>query len=146
MGLDMYLNAKKYLSEYDDAVAEKRVAVCEIFGGLDVKEISVRAMYWRKANAIHNWFVENVQDGEDNCAPYHVSRENIEQLINDIATVLENRGEAEEILPTGAGFFFGSTDYDDYYFEELERTKNELTALINNPLLKGFEFEYQASW
>ena len=146
MGLDMYLSAKKYLSEYDDAVAEKRVAVCEIFGGLDIKEISARVMYWRKANAIHNWFVENVQDGEDNCAPYYVSRENIEQLINDIATVLENRGEAEEILPTGAGFFFGTTEYDDYYFEELERTKTELTALINNPLLKGFEFEYQASW
>lgn len=146
MGLDMYLNAKKYLSEYDIAVAEKRAAVSIIFGGLDVQEISVRAMYWRKANAIHNWFVENVQDGEDNCAPYYVSRENIEQLINDIATVLENRSKAEKILPTGSGFFFGSTEYDSYYFEELERTLAELLALIINPSLDGFEFEYQASW
>lgn len=146
MGLDMYLNAKKYLSEYDIAVAEKRAAVSIIFGGLDVQEISVRAMYWRKANAIHNWFVENVQDGEDNCAPYYVSRENIEQLINDIATVLENRGKAEKILPTGSGFFFGSTEYDSYYFEELERTLAELLALIINPLLDGFDFEYRSSW
>lgn len=146
MGLDMYLNAKKYLSEYDIAVAEKRAAVSIIFGGLDVQEISVRAMYWRKANAIHNWFVENVQDGEDNCAPYYVSRENIEQLINDIATVLENRGKAEKILPTGSGFFFGSTEYDSYYFEELERTLAELLALIINPLLDGFDFEYHSSW
>lgn len=146
MGLDMYLNAKKYLAEYDTAVAEKRAAVSEIFGGLDVKEIVVRAMYWRKANAIHNWFVKNVQEGEDDCGSYYVSRENIEQLINDIATVLESRDKAHKILPTGSGFFFGSTEYDSYYFEELERTKNELTALINNPLLDGFDFEYHSSW
>lgn len=146
MGLDMYLNAKKYLSEYDIAVAEKRAAVSIIFGGLDVREISVRAMYWRKANAIHNWFVKNVQDGEDDCKDYYVSRENIEQLINDIATVLESRGKAEEILPTGSGFFFGSTEYNSYYFEELERTLAELLALINNPLFDGFDFEYHSSW
>ena len=35
--------------------------------------------YWRKANQIHNWFVENVQDGEDDCC-YHneVTKEYLE--------------------------------------------------------------------
>ena len=32
--------------------------------------IAEQVGYWRKANAIHQWFVDNVQDGEDDC-DYH---------------------------------------------------------------------------
>jgi len=54
---------------------------------LVAKEVSLEAMYWRKANAIHGWFVENCQDGEDNCQEYWVSREkliNLKDLCQDI--------------------------------------------------------------
>ena len=34
------------------------------------KYIAEQIGYWRKANAIHQWFVDNVQDGEDDC-DYH---------------------------------------------------------------------------
>lgn len=37
--------------------------------------------YWRKANQIHNWFVENVQDGSDDCNSYIVSKEQIDELL-----------------------------------------------------------------
>ncbi len=45
------------------------------------KRISEPVGYWRKANAIHRWFVENVQDGEDDC-DYHreVTAEDLEEL------------------------------------------------------------------
>lgn len=36
--------------------------------------------YWRKANAIHRWFVQNVQGGVDDCGTYIVTREQLEQL------------------------------------------------------------------
>ncbi len=31
----------------------------------EVTTIREEVLYWRKANAIHQWFVENVQGGED---------------------------------------------------------------------------------
>lgn len=45
--------------------------------------------YWRKSNEIHNWFVENVQDGVDDCC-YHdeVTRETLEELLDICKRVL----------------------------------------------------------
>lgn len=45
--------------------------------------------YWRKANEIHNWFVENIQDGEDDCR-YHneVTKEDLEELMDICHEVL----------------------------------------------------------
>ena len=58
--------------------------------------------------------------------------------------MLSDRSQAEELLPTTSGFFFGSTEYDEYYFEELERTEKELTELLRD---KTWDYlEYQASW
>ena len=37
-------------------------------------------MYWRKANAIHKWFVDNVQGGEDDCREYPVSNDQLIEL------------------------------------------------------------------
>lgn len=47
--------------------------------------------YWRKANEIHNWFVENVQDGEDDC-DYHneCTREILEDLLHTCKIVLDS--------------------------------------------------------
>ena len=44
------------------------------------KRMSESVGYWRKANQIHKWFVEHVQDGEDDCGEYAVSRFKLEQL------------------------------------------------------------------
>lgn len=45
--------------------------------------------YWRKANMIHNWFVDHVQDGEDDCQ-YHreVTEEDLQELLDTCRTVL----------------------------------------------------------
>lgn len=77
MGLDMYLNGKKYVQdwphEHEDGVipetteAKKVQKVCGLT--LPVTYIYVKVGYWRKANAVHKWFVENVQDGVDECDP-----------------------------------------------------------------------------
>ena len=99
--------------------------------------------YWRKANQIHNWFVENVQDGEDNCGSYYVTRQQLEELKATCIEVLAHKELAEDLLPTGAGFFFGSTTYDEYYYGDLDET----IKIINRCLESKFDgFEYQSSW
>jgi hypothetical protein len=86
-----------------------------------------------------------VQEGEDDCKEYYVSREKLEELKNLCEQVLANRSLAAELLPSISGFFFGGTEYDDWYFSDLELT----VEIVNDTLLlseKDWNFYYQSSW
>ena len=150
MGLDMYLSAKRYVSTFrksDEALRGELDKLTEMTGGLEIQEVSCEAMYWRKANAIHDWFVKNVQEGVDNCGSYYVSKEKLKELVELCKEVMANKGRAVELLPTASGFFFGSTDFDDYYFEDVQNTITRLESLLGNPeIADNFEFYYQSSW
>ena len=152
MGLDCYLNARKYVSPYsDEEFSGKLNKLTESITGWKAKEIVFEVGYWRKANAIHNWFVRNVQEGVDDCKEYHVDYDSIVTLYNFVCEVLENREKAEELLPSASGFFFGSTEYDEYYFGDLEDTKNMLKPLVEmidskDDSIFEFDFYYRASW
>lgn len=45
--------------------------------------------YWRKANQIHNWFVQNVQDGEDDCGIYEVTQSKLIELRDTCQKVID---------------------------------------------------------
>lgn len=156
MGLDMYLTGKRYLSKYfnegDEAVAD---SIAEQFPELKgkpgrfgdsscVKEVQIEAGYWRKANAIHKWFVDNVQGGEDECRPHYVSRDQLEELREACLQVLEDPSKASELLPAQAGFFFGSTDYDEGYMHDIKQTIQIINDALELP--PSWEFEYRSSW
>ena len=165
MGLDMYFNAKRYLSEYIETDAEIQSKVKEIASGFidewKPKEITYEVGYWRKANQIHNWFVQNVQDGEDDCKEYYVTPESIIELYEVVSEVLASGSKevAEDKLPPQSGFFFGSYDIDEWYWQDLEHTKQVLQPLIDafneasemgyesykHPIHQ-FEFYYRSSW
>jgi len=105
-------------------------------------------MYWRKANAIHNWFVQNVQDGVDNCGSYYVNRGDMVKLRDTVREVLADTSKADDLLPTQSGCFFGSVEYDKGYWVDLEDTDKRLTAILEMPEdeFKQWDFEYQSSW
>ena len=173
MGLDMYLVRKKYVgAEYKHrnvkgtiyiTIGDKQMPVD--FDRVSYIEESVG--YWRKANAIHNWFVENVQDGVDNCGNYYVSTEQLKELlelckkVKKIAKVkdgeheedriIENEEEVEELLPTCEGCFFGTTTYDGWYMQDIDYTIDLLKKLLKeekelNELGFYSDFEYSSSW
>jgi hypothetical protein len=155
MGLDMYLTAKKYL--WSDADKELSAKINEAIGvepdfekrfngsSLVAKEISLDAMYWRKANAIHGWFVNVVQYGEDNCKEYEVDREQLETLRDLCKDILEHPdAERETDLEPTEGFFFGSYEKDEWYYEDLKNTVEGLDRVLALP--DEYSFHYQASW
>lgn len=162
MGLDMYLYAKKFVAgttwEQGENGGYKAVTVPEFQTVLDAAGLTladVRAdlpsvtldftvAYWRKANAIHNWFVNTCADGVDNCQPAWVSRDALEELRDTVAEVLETKDTA--LLPPQDGFFFGSTEIDEWYWKDLEETLDTLNSILSNPKFKDWDFEYQASW
>lgn len=103
-----------------------------------------QVIYWRKSNQVHNWFVVNAQDGEDNCQPHSVSREQLEELRDLCRTVLEDNDKAEELLPTRPGFFFGATDYDEWYYYDLQYTVEKIDEALNDD--RYLYFEYCSWW
>jgi hypothetical protein len=159
MGLDMYLKARRahYVSRFDGSdfdkpsefsEALKKVPVPKAFDCSFPEVVECEAIYWRKANAIHRWFVQSVQDGEDDCRSYHVSEKDLQALLYAVREVLADRSKAEELLPTESGFFFGVTEYDEGYWQDLEYTDKRLTAILEMPEeeFKQWDFEYQSSW
>lgn len=149
MGLDMHLKRRKYVKNWNHTPDEKRFHGVAFIGNKpinlnNIQYLEFEAMYWRKMNAIHNWFVENVQDGKDDCGNYFVQREQIEKLLLTIDHVLQNKDDASKLLETKAGCFFGSTEIDDWYFDQLVETRIRLRdELNNNP---DDEFYYESSW
>jgi hypothetical protein len=110
-----------------------------------VEKITEEVIYWRKANAIHNWFVKNIQEGNDDCGTYYVSKENLENLLKIVKKVLINPILADQLLPTHEGFFFGGAEYDKWYFQDLEKTETELTKILKN-WNDEWEYHYHSSW
>jgi hypothetical protein len=154
MGLDMYLSAKKYMSRYfDEADTEKIKTINELFGveGVEdddygAQEVIFRVAYWRKANAIHDWFVRNVQDGRDECQESWVSREQLKELADICKQIVADPKKAEELMPTRSGFFFGSTDYDEWYMQEMQHTADRIEKILAEPAFAKADFYYQSSW
>lgn len=170
MGLDQYLYASRYLhrseiniDDTDELSKRMKVGneqankVLQAIGLTDLQLTSggvwvkVEVGYWRKANHIHAWFVEKVQDGKDDCGEYYVTKEQLGEL-RDVCNLMTTASKEKlpelgaKYLPTKAGFFFGTTDYGDYYMGDLVRTVKLIDDVLHNPQLKEFEFYYSSSW
>lgn len=181
MGLDMYLSAEKFVSGWQfrmpDGTVDAKMKdplfdpILKLIGDVPVAagsrnlSIEVTVAYWRKANQIHKWFVDNVQDGSDECQKQYVERSQLEALRDLVRSLLQQRENAKtpkaiealhkriaEELPPQSGFFFGSDEVDDYYFDDLKETDEQLTAILDNDILNAdlglgsWTFYYQSSW
>ena len=56
--------------------------------------------------------------------------DDLKALHDRVKAVLSDRSLAPKLLPTSPGFFFGSLEYDDWYFGQLEYFDRELDALM----------------
>ena len=150
MGLDMYLDKRSYVRQWEHIDADKQYNVEVTRGGeptnIDpkkVKYIIEEAGYWRKANAIHKWFVDNVQGGVDDCRDAYVSSEDLQKLLTLCRQVEADNSLAESLLPSASGFFFGGTEYDEWYFKDISNT---ITILEEALADKNADYYYSSSW
>jgi len=153
MGLDMNLTADRYLFQFGgvddkDKIEKINSMFPELPEGSQVKEVTAEIIYWRKANAIHKWFVDNVQEGVDECQKSYVSQKNLQKLLETCKAVLANPSQAETLLPSQNGFFFGGTEYDEWYIKDLERTVEVLENIVPKMEtdFREWMFYYQSSW
>lgn len=158
MGLDMFLTKRIYVgAQFKHRNVTGNINITAYGKPIPINFDKVSYIvedvaYWRKANAIHNWFVENVQDGVDDCRKYYVSHKKLRELLDTCKTVLnsskdgliiEDSSVAVELLPTTNGFFFGSTDYDEYYLDDIKYTIDVLEEALKD---ENAEFYYCSSW
>ncbi len=119
----------------------------------EFSENSTEIAYWRKANQIHKWFVDNVQDGVDDGevheVPINKLLEFYDQLINARLTRNAN------LFPPMSGFFFGNTDINEYYWETLRDTIEMLAPevqrireMVQDGTIGSYtqKYYYYASW
>ncbi len=178
MGLDMYLQKRIFIGNKWRKNKQLKITPDKNEFGIKSARISVieeELGYWRKANAIHNWFVENCNHGEDNNGQMQISREQLQELLEtcrkvkiasklipakitngytfdgknriynyEDGQIIEDSSLAKQLLPTIEGFFFGSTDYDQYYLQDIEDTIKILELALSEP--QEADFIYEASW
>ena len=104
MGLDMYFYVE---NRADDEIKEPQ-------------EFS----YYRKFNALQGYFEKNF--ALENCGRVQITKEIREDLLNIINEILEDQNKAEELLPVQQGFFYGTYEYDDFYFQDLYSLERDL--------------------
>jgi hypothetical protein len=148
MGLDMYLEAEKYLADYNETQKEQGKRFSQDFpelGGSPIKELTAVIGYWRKMNPIHNWFVKNVQEGKDDCDRYYISQSQLKNLRDACYEVLKSSHEADHKLSATNDLFLGNNEYTEQYYEELERTLKIIETALN-AMSKGWSICYWSSW
>lgn len=169
MGLDMYLSIRKeeYVSKWTES-KNLRLELPKVIkdNGPNLSETEAvfrttdyRVGYWRKANQIHNFFLKKCgpkdHDGDviDDCRDIYIDTETLEELVVACKEVLKDHSLASTYLPTQGGFFFGSTDYDEYYFEDLEDTIKIIEPVIEfihnidkTKYACDYSIIYRASW
>lgn len=181
MGLDMHLEKRTYVKNWNHQDKKDKHEITIKQGGkiledIDTKKITniiEEAGYWRKANHIHRWFVENIQEGNDDCKDYYVDTEDMEKLLKaceevkkslinsptkkvKIKTGWNQDGDifeeidvftdtetAKKLLPNQSGFFFGGVEYDEWYLNDIKYTIKVLEKALKN---ETGEFYYSSSW
>ena len=132
--------------------------------------ITEQIAYWRKFNALHGWFVNECAAGVDECQDIYVPRTSLKVLqdtltqVSDLLSksktrikvlqdwngkdyevkVYECEDQVKELLEPTPGFFFGGTEIDEYYFEEVKSTIETLKEVLEED--GDDDFIYRASW
>lgn len=146
MGLDMYLTRKTFIPNTNYKIIAMQNNKPAPIKTNKIIYIEEDLHTWRKANQIHNWFVKHCQNNDDDCKPYSIDHEQLQELLDTINKVLNDHTLAEQLLPTTEGFFFGSTDYDKNYYSDLQETKEKLEEILKEPNITAAEIYYQSSW
>lgn len=134
IGLDSYLTAERFFWFNETK---------PVVEGIEVQSVKAKAAYWRKANQIHAWFVDNVQGGEDECRPHYVSRDQLRELRDLCQQALDTE---KPLLEPRSGFFFGSTEIDEWYWEDLKNTVEMIDKALADFPEDKWNFEYRSSW
>lgn len=129
------LSKHNHFSQYDwyitpyQKVTNKEELLKLMEGSIE-NEYPMEQAYFRKVNFIYAYFSKISPFDEELCV---VTKNDIQEFINVCTKVILNHSIefAQENLPTQAGFFFGSTTYDQWYWNDVQDCLNKMKILYN---------------
>lgn len=91
--------------------------------------VSYEDMYYRKVNSLYAYFSDRLES--EQCL---VTKADVEDIIDRASKVLLAHDEevSAELLPTQSGFFFGSTEYDEYYYDDIADVYKQFTKYLED--------------
>lgn len=168
MGLDMYLEGKVYIGGSYHRIKERQLTVSrdfqknyddadfdnvDIFPTDMISEVIYQVGYWRKSNQVHKWFVDNCQDGVDDCRSHDVSKEKLLKLQSICKDLIETKDQEKALkeLPPCKGFFFGMDNPEhehfwEWYWDDIETTLENVERALRYIEKYDAEITYRASW
>ena len=103
------------------------------------KTKSTKIADFRKVNFLFKFFEDRI--GDNDPTTIEVYTDDLEELRERCIKVLADHKLAKNLLPTCSGFFFGSTEYDEYYFKDVLRVLDVCESLLKHPLDDGERYE-----
>lgn len=122
LGYDSYNNSLKKLLTPDE--------VSEVFKNELKHCFAPEDVYFRKVNFVYAFFSNEMVN--ESCI---VDKTRIGQLKDACEDVLAHKGDedyAQSVLPTQGGFFFGSTNYDDWYWHDVKDCLTKIKRLYKS--------------
>lgn len=169
MGLDQYLyrsRTKFYRVDPEARYSHLPEGECKTSDGIAIppknlglmgsQEVTDMIGYLRKVNAVHGWIVRHLAEGVDDCQRIYLDRESVVMLVADLHDAIDNP-KTNTGLPPTPGFFFGSTERDDWYLDDMKDALAIFTWLLEvmeadeekaarDGLVAEYQYWYQASW
>ena len=168
MGLDMYFSRRTYVSSFkstrdaDGNWGERDVNNMELkFDDADLSHINLQNVRYieelfgefRKFNALHAYVVDNFGGGRDECQIIYLDIDNLIQIHEMLSLVKESLSIGDKViasqtLPPSEGFFFGSTEIDEWYEKDVNEAVEVFGKIIEEHSIVGHNasYSYQASW
>ena len=150
MGLDMYLEARRYLPPCSEEIAPVRHAIGRAIGYtppterpgndatlMEITGVTVRVGYWRQCHPLHQWFVSNVLESYDDCRAAHVSPEVLAELEDQLGQVSDDPESASEHFVSEGDEPMSEGDID--YTLRIVVQAKKLQE-------RGWDIYYRASW
>lgn len=108
--------------------------------------VEAREYSFRKVNALQGYFEDNfeeIQNGEE----FYFDEEHILKLKKVTDWILKNKDDKDYIskyLPPADGFFYGSSDVDEWYFQDVEHINKVMREIMSTP--NRVSYKYWAWW
>lgn len=128
MGLDIYFYTKQKIVDSTNP---------------DTSDERIELGYFRKFNALFNWVNTHIKPIE-NCVDILISKEDLIKLQETLNQL--NTSNCAELLPTQDGFFFGSTVYDEAYWEDVGYLKELISQFLEEFDFENEQIDFHAWW
>lgn len=133
--------------DYTNYLKEHKVLEDGKPASADAEEI----FYWRKFNALHGFIVDTFAGGVDECQTIEIGKDGVAKIVSALKKTARMLNAKHGFDPTKlpikpvGGFFFGSTEIDDYYKRNIKEAFEMFSELLVS-LSDDETVFYEASW